>query len=364
MNNFIPLVKPFLPQLHEYTKLLEQIWDNRILSNRGPFHEQLKDGVKKYLKVDYVYPYVNGTTALEIAIKMLGIKNKEIITTPFTYVATILAILNTDNIPVFCDVNEKGNIDENLIEGLITEKTAMILPVHVYGQPVNIDKINSIAKKHDLFVVYDAAHAFGVEIDKIGIGNFGDISMFSSHATKVFHTIEGGFLSYNNPEMDRIAHLSCNFGLGENYDLVYQGSNGKMNELQAAMGLLQLKYLDENIRKRKTICDYYRDQLPKEISVTDFNDIDIKYNYQYYIIKHKDRDKIHDELLRKGIATRKYFYPIATQYSLIQSKIGIKSFPIAEKLSREVLAIPLYSELDKKSLTRIVSGINKLIKDK
>jgi dTDP-4-amino-4,6-dideoxygalactose transaminase len=360
LRKTIPLVKPYLPDKNKFDDFTNEIWKTSILSNRGPIHNRYLDSVKRYLKVDYAYPYVNGTVALETAIKILGIYGKEIITTPFTFVATTLAILNTGNIPVFCDVDEKGNIDHTKIKDLISENTGAILPVHVYGEPCNIKEIEKIVYDTDIYIIYDAAHAFGTEIENRGIGNFGDISIFSTHATKVFNTIEGGLMSFNNPEFYRIAHLACNFGLDENYDLVFPGSNGKMNEFQAAMGLLQLDEIDNIIEYRKKIVEFYKSKLSDDLIFTKFDTSNVKYSYSYFIIHHENRDKIHDELIRRGITTRKYFSPLTSDYKLLKNNREFK-LDRARKISESILAIPLYYNLSIKDAEYIVKQLNKLV---
>lgn len=364
-NKHIPLIKPSLPPKEEYEKMLDRIWEDRILSNRGPYHNEFMGKVSNYLDVEYSYPYVNGTIALETAIKILGIKGKEIITTPFTYVATTLAIMNTGNIPVFVDINPyDGNITSSSIKESINENTAAILPVHIYGVPCDIDDIEEIAKENDLYTIYDAAQAFGVKYNGMGIGNFGDLSIFSMHATKTFNTIEGGLICTNNPDMNRIVHLSCNFGMAENYDLIYSGSNGKFNEFQAAMGLLQLKYVDDNIKKRKNIVDVYKKYLDDDIVFTKFDDSAIKYNYTYFIIVHPKRDMILDELMKKNISSRKYFYPLTSDYSLIKDEYGKINLKNAKHVSERILAVPVYPELTEKEVKKICHIINDTIENK
>ena len=361
INHHIPVTRPYLPKIEKFIEYLEKVWDSRILSNRGTFHESYKEEMQKFLKVKHAYPFVNGTIALETAIKTLGLHGKEIITTPFTYVATTLAIMNTGNIPVFCDVKEDGCINEEKIEDLITEKTGALLPVHVYGNICNVKKIEEIAEKKDLYLIYDAAHVLGVEypID-YGIGNYGDISVFSTHATKTLNTFEGGMLAYDNPEMDRIVKLSCNFGLDESYDLVYAGSNGKMNEVQAIMGILQLKEYDNIRNKRKKIVETYKKELSDIPSLTNFNSDDIIYNYIYYTILVENRNELQEELVRKGITTRKYFSPLTCDTTLLQKMQGhTNNVNKARYLSDRVLVIPLYAEMTEEETWKVIKEIRK-----
>ncbi len=362
MKKHIPVVKPYLPDKKKYIKYLNRIWKESWLTNFGPIHNEYINSAKNYLGVNYVYPFLNGTTSLEATISILGIKGKEIITTPFTFAATITSIINSGNIPIFIDVNiNDGNIDINKIEEKITKNTAAILPVHIYGNPVDIEKIEIIAKKYDLYTIYDSAHMFGVTINNIGIGNFGDVSVFSTHATKVFHTIEGGLITFNNPEIFRISKLFSNFGFNEEYDVIYPGTNGKMNEFQASMGLCILDDLDLIISKRKNVFEFYKKYLPNDIIFTKYDNKNIHYNYIYMIIKHPNRDKIKNDLLVKNVSSRPYFYPICSEFTLIKKLYGNIEMPIALNLSKEVLAIPMYSELTENDVEYISKIIIKNI---
>lgn len=361
-NKHIPVVRPYLPDKAKYFGYLDQLWESRWLTNFGKFHNEYIDKTKAKLKVPFVHPLLNGTIALETAIKIFGIKGKEIITTPFTFVATTLAIMNTGNTPVFCDIDPlTGNINLDLVEKLITKNTAAIMPVHIYGEPIDLVKLESICNKYDLFSIIDSAHTFGVEINGVGLGNFGDMNAYSTHSTKSFHTVEGGLLTYTNPDFDRIVKLSTNFGLQENYDLIYPGTNGKMNEFQCAMGLCMLDDIDELTELRKTAVHTYIENLPSDIIFTKFARDDVKYNYIYFVINHPQRDLIYKKLLRKNITTRKYFSPLTSNYTLVQSTYGRSKLPIAEKLSNEVLALPLYPELDKEDIIMICNIINKTL---
>jgi dTDP-4-amino-4,6-dideoxygalactose transaminase len=362
LHRNIPVVKPYLPDRAKYDKYLDELWDSRWLTNMGKFHNEYINRAKKYLDVPFIYPLLNGTAALETAIKTFGINNKEIITTPFTFVATTLAIINTGNIPVFCDVDpDTGNMDLDKAEKLITDNTAAILPVHIYGEPLDLDKLEKMCNKYDIFSIIDSAHAFGVKINEKGIGEFGDINAFSTHSTKLFHTIEGGLLTYSNPELDRIIKLSVNFGLQENYDLIYPGTNGKMNEFQCAMGLCILDDIDYLIEERKRLFDIYKKNLNEDIIFTKFNKKEVHYNYIYFIIKHPKRDLVYKNLLRKNITTRKYFNPLTSDYTLIKNMYKKNdNLPVAKNLSNEVLALPLYPGLKDSEILFICNQINKI----
>lgn len=347
----IPVTKSFLPPFQEYTQEIERIWSSSWLTNNGEIHEEFRDKAEKYLNVNNLSLLVNGHLALETSIKALGL-NGEVITTPFTFASTAHAITNTGLKPVFCDIKTSDfNIDEQKIEQLITENTCAIMPVHVFGSPCNVVGIESIAKKHGLKVIYDAAHAFGVEINGTGIGNFGDISMFSLHATKVFHSIEGGILSYNNVELKKKIDLYKNFGISgpERVELV--GTNAKMNEFQAAMGLVNLRYIDSEIGKRKKIAEHYRKRLLEIEGIRYLDVLDgIKYNYAYFPILVNEelygitRDELHERLKKFNIFTRKYFYPLCTDFECYK---GIDDLEVsnAEYVADRIITLPIYSDL-------------------
>jgi dTDP-4-amino-4,6-dideoxygalactose transaminase len=248
----INLTEPLLPNKNDLYKLIDNIYESKHLTNRGSLHEKYNILVKEYLGVKYSFPFVNGHSALVSAIKSLEINNSEIITSAFTYCSSTISILETNNIPVFVDVDEFGNIDTQKIEEKINTKTKAILAIHVFGEPCNIKKLEYIARKYNLYLIFDAAHAFGIKVDNIGIGNFGNISMFSTHATKIFNTIEGGLLTYKNVEYDRIIKSSTTFGLNETNDnTIMLAGNNKMNEFQSAFGILNLNEIDNSIIKRK-----------------------------------------------------------------------------------------------------------------
>ena len=310
-----------LPPFDEYVEKIKSIWGNKWLTNNGELHNELKDELNTYLKVKNTTLFTNGHLALDIAIKALGLTG-EVITTPFTFASTTHSIVMNNLTPVFCDINvDNFNIDVNKIEELITEKTSAIIPVHVFGYPCDIKEIERIAKKHKLKVIYDAAHVFGVEVDGIGIGNFGDISMFSLHATKVYNSIEGGVLTYNNEDLSKTLNRLKNFGITGLETVESVGLNAKMNEFQAAMGLLNLKYIDEQIKNRKRITEIYRRELKDLEGIYFLEDQEnVKHNYSYFPIvidesKTKvSRNELYDRLKERGIFTRKYFYPLVTDF--------------------------------------------------
>lgn len=354
----ILVTRSSLPPLQEYVTMLEQIWETAWLTNMGEFHEQLKLQVKEYLRVNGLELFVNGHMALEMVLQAFQLKG-EVITTPFSFVSTTHAIVRNGLEPVFCDINPVDfTIDADKIEELITERTCAILPTHVYGYICDVEKIEMIAKKHGLVVIYDAAHAFGEQRKGIAVGNFGDASMFSFHATKVFHTIEGGAVSYQNPQLaDRLYQLK-NFGITGKESVEYVGGNAKMNEFQAAMGLCNLKYVDKEIAKRRNLAMRYRDRLKtvEEIYIPDENP-EITYNYAYFPVVFNDyplsRNQVYDRLAEHSIFARKYFYPCINDTACYRDRFGAVQTPVARKIADQVLTLPLYAELTLDEVDRI-----------
>lgn len=358
MNIFV--TKPFLPPIEEFFPFVERIWKSGLLTNHGPIHKEFEEELGKYLKSKNITLCVNGHSALEIAIKGLELKG-EVITTPFTFASTTHAIVANNLKPVFCDIKpEDFTIDENKIESLITENTSAILPVHVYGYPCNVFAIEKIAQKYNLKVIYDAAHAFGVEINGVPIGNFGDVSMFSFHATKLFHSIEGGALVYNNPEYKRVFELYKNFGIAGPEVVELVGGNAKMNEFQAAMGLVNLKHIDEIISRREDIIIHYQDRLGGIKGLDFVGDLPkIRLNYAYFpiLIDKKSfgmsRDEVFSILEAQSIYARKYFYPLVTKFDCYKDTFGDMKCPVAESVGERVLTLPLYTELEMKDVDNI-----------
>jgi dTDP-4-amino-4,6-dideoxygalactose transaminase len=370
-DKIINVTQSSMPPIEEFKEMISDIWESKWLTNNGKFHEDLKLRLNDYLKVSHSELFSNGHLALEIAIKALDLKG-EVITTPFTFASTTHAIVNNGLVPVFCDINENDfTIDVNKIEQLITEKTAAIIPVHVFGYPCNIEKIQEIADKYNLKVIYDSAHAFGVEISNIGIGNFGDISMFSCHATKVYHTIEGGILTFNNEELKRKLYLLKNFGISGPETVELIGINSKMNEFQAIMGILNLKYIDENIEKRKMITKTYRDCLKNINGIRVLEDIDgVKHNYSYFPILVDEnvfginRDILAEKLKEYNVICRKYFYPLITDFDCYRDKYNSNNTPIAKKVADQVLTLPIYSELELNDVKKICELMRKIKNEK
>lgn len=350
-----------MPSYEEYCEEIKSIWDTVHLTNMGPIHNRLKDRLKNYLKVDNIELFVNGHLALYCALKALDL-NGEIITTPFTFASTTNAIVQAGCVPVFCDVKPDYTIDERKIEALITNKTVAILGVHVYGNICEVEAIQQIADKYGLKVIYDAAHAFGVEYKGKGIAEYGDISMLSFHATKVFHTIEGGALCYKDPSITKKIAEQRNFGVnGE--ELECFGTNAKMNEFQAAMGICNLRHIDEELISRKQVFERYTINLKgiNGITVLPVHS-GIKQNYAYYPIlidKNKfglNRDELCGKLAENNIYARKYFYPLVSENKEFDTDMTLTT-PQAKYYSENILCLPLYAHLPLEEVDRIIEII-------
>lgn len=360
MQNKILVTQSSIPNLNEYVEEIKSIFDTKWLTNRGEKHKKLEEQLEKYLKVKNISLFTNGHLALCTALKALNLKG-EVITTPFSFASTTHAIVQNGLKPIFCDINaDDYTIDVSKIEALITEKTCAIVPVHVYGNPCDIEGIEKIATKYNLKVIYDAAHAFGVKVNDCGIGNFGDISMFSFHATKVFNTIEGGGLTYNNDKLkDKIEKLK-NFGINGPEKVEIIGTNAKMNEFQAAMGICNLRHIDQEIEKRKKVYNRYIERLSNidgvKLPVQSEN---VKFNYAYLpILFDKDvfgktRDELKEQLEKENIYTRKYFYPLINDYDCYKEKYSSKETPVAKMVSDRVLTVPMFADLDLNDVDKI-----------
>lgn len=350
----INVTQSSMPDFDEYCRLIKSIWNNKQLTNNGPLHSELEGKISNYLKVENASLLTNGHIALEIALEMLE-KKGEIITTPYTFASTTHAIMRAGFKPIFCDIDEDTfTIDSNKIEELITENTVAILPVHVYGNICDVEKINEIAKKHKLHVIYDAAHAFGVEYKGRGIGTFGDFSMFSFHATKVFNTVEGGALTYSNPNIHKKIDILKNFGIVSQDEIDIVAGNAKMDEFRAAMGLLNLKNIDENIEKRRKVFERYQNNLlgTKGIKTISYRE-GVKPNYAYYpVVFDKNRDEVFNLLKQNGINARKYFYP-AINETKAYSSISKQDTPVSSYVSKNVLCLPMYSNLELETVDKI-----------
>ena len=362
----IPVTEPFLPPLHEFLPYLEEIWESKWLTNNGKFHREFEERLADFLGVKYVSLFSNGTLALITALQALRITG-EVITTPYSFVATTHALHWNGIKPVFVDIDPNYcNIRPDKIEAAITPKTTAILPVHVYGNPCEVKKIQQIADTYGLRVIYDAAHAFGVKINNKSILNFGDLSVLSFHATKVFNTFEGGAIICHDAKTKKRIDFLKNFGFANEVTVVAPGINAKMNEFQAALGLLQLKYFDECITKRKHITRMYRETLNNVDGIRFLNNIEnIEHNYAYFPIFVDrnvygiSRDQLYDKLKINNFYGRRYFYPLISHFPTYRGLESAKSdnLLIAEKTAEQVICLPVYPALE----LSMVKEISKLI---
>ena len=361
-DNRIFVTESSLPPLEEYVKELEDIWDSHWLTNMGVKHQEFERQLESYFGVKHVTLFTNGHLALENALQVLDMKKGgEIITSPYTFASTTHAIVRTGFVPVFCDIDEDDyTIDTGRIESLINENTVAIVPVHVYGNMCDVDKINNIAKKYGLKVIYDAAHAFGVRYNGISSACFGDISMFSFHATKVFHTIEGGCLAFDDDRYVQKLNDLKNFGIRDEENVECVGGNGKMSEFQAAMGICNLRHIDEWIEKRKRAAGYYLERLDgiKGIKICKEKKNTVS-NYTYFPVLFEgykySRDEVFEKLKEKGIYARKYFYPATNEYACYKDYLSDDAgrTPVALKVSKNILTLPLYPDLSEAAIDDI-----------
>lgn len=360
MENKILVTQTSMPPFEEYVKEIRDIWESHWLTNMGPKHNLLEAKLKDYLSVDNISLFTNGHNALELCLQAMNLSG-EVITTPFTFASTTHAIVRNGLTPVFCDINPTDfTIDVSKIESLITDKTSAIIPVHVYGHVCNVEEIERIAKKYGLKVIYDAAHVFGVRYKDKGIGNFGDASMFSFHATKVYHTIEGGAICYHNEELGRELYKLRDFGIKDAETIDGIGSNAKMNEFVAAMGLCTLRHVSEEIAKRRKVVQCYRDCLKgiDGIQLPPIQD-NVESNYAYFPIViderafGRTRNEVFEELAKNNIHARKYFYPLTNAFDAYHGVYDVNKTPVALHISKRVLTIPLYADLPLNDVERI-----------
>lgn len=354
-NNPIFVTRPLLPNLNDISEKMQQIWDAAWLTNNGKQHQKLESELMRVLKVPYLSLFNNGTIALMVALQSLNLSG-EVIVTPFTFPATIHALSLCGIKPVFCDIhNDTMNINVAKIEELITSVTTGILGVHVFGMPCDVIGIQKISDKYGLKVVYDAAHAFCTEIDGTGIGTYGDITMFSFHATKLFHTVEGGALSFNDANLKLRCDLLKNFGIKNEDEVVAIGLNGKMNEVQAAIGLINLNYIESERQKRAKIIETYCENLGKIKGISFcMPGESVKKSFQYFVIRIDknefglSRDKVYEKLKNYNIFARKYFYPLCSNYSCYKELISAdkRKLPVANIVASETLSLPLYGALE------------------
>lgn len=361
--NKITVTSPLLPPLDELTPYLEDIWQRKWLTNNGHYHQLLEQELCKYLGVPYISLFSNGTLALITALQALELKG-EVITTPYSFVATAHAIKWANLTPVFVDIDpDTFNLDPKKIEAAITDKTCAILPVHVYGNPCDDDAIQFIAKKHNLKVVYDAAHAFGVKKDGKSILNLGDLSMLSFHATKAYSTIEGGAVVCHTLEMKEKLDRLKNFGFESETEISLCGMNAKLNEVQAAFGLAILGHIDAAINKRKKIAKYYEENLTQMNGIRVLKpESNVELNYTYFpivvneLVYGKSRDQLYKKLKDNNIFSRRYFYPLITDFEIYNDVT--EDFYMAKVISNKVLCLPIHNDLSLSDLDEVIKVIN------
>ena len=362
MSDFINVTRSSMPEFEEYCNEIKDLWDSHWLTNMGEKHQKLQAELEKYLDTSRVILYTNGHLALENIIAAMDFPmGGEVITTPFTFVSTTHSIVRNGLVPVFCDVNDVDyTIDVTKIEALITEKTVAIVPVHVYGNICDVDEIQRIADKYNLKVIYDAAHAFGVVYNGVSVANFGDASMFSFHATKVFNTIEGGAVTFKDEYLVDIMNDRKNFGIRDTESIVYVGGNAKMSEFQAAMGICNLRHVNEEIAKRKVVVERYRERLSGVDGIILCNEQEnVKSNYAYFPVIFDGykytRNEVQSILEKENIITRKYFYPLTNDIECYNDypTSGAEKTPVAKFLADRVLTLPLYADLSIEDVNRI-----------
>lgn len=351
--DMIPVTRSCMPPFEEYVEEIRSLWDNRWLTNMGEKHRALEEKLGAYLDCGTnLRLFTTGHSALEAMLRAFRFPaGAEVITTPYTFASTTNAIVRCGLVPVFCDVRESDlTMDPALVEPLITEKTVAILPVHVYGNIADADALGAVAKKHGLKLLFDAAHAFGAKLENGNVGTLGDASMFSFHATKVFHTIEGGCVTFKDPALGPLLDAEKNFGLAgkkDTYESV--GGNAKMNEFAAAMGLCNLRHLDEQIALRKKAAARYRERLSGKPGITLIScraDVDSNEIYFPMLLESEaERDALADKLLENGVMARKYFYPATNEMPCIAERFASGTTPVAASAARRVLTLPLYPDL-------------------
>jgi dTDP-4-amino-4,6-dideoxygalactose transaminase len=367
-NKFITVTSPLLPDLETFHGMLKEIWESKFITNNGSFHKQLEKELAAYLKVPYVSLFTNGTLPLITALQALRVTG-EVITTPYSFVATTHALWWNGIKPVFVDVDPNtGNLDPDKIEAAITPKTTAIMPVHVYGKPCDTKRIQEIADRYGLKVIYDAAHAFGVEVDGESVLNAGDMSTLSFHATKVYNTIEGGaMVMHDEKTKQRIDYLK-NFGFAGETTVVGPGINSKMDEVRSAYGILNLRQVDDAISARKEVAIEYRKVLRNVEGITFFDDIPgVKHNYSYFPIFIDEqkygmsRDDLYMKMREAQVYGRRYFYPLISEFSTYRGleSADPKNLPNAHKMANTVICLPMHHALSKEDIQRILSLIVK-----
>lgn len=364
----IYVTSPLLPSLEDFTFLLKEIWESKMLTNNGNFHQKLEEELAKYLKVPYLSLFTNGTLPLITALQAMRITG-EVITTPFSFVATTHSLWWNGIKPVFVDIEpETCNLDPSKIEAAITPKTTAIMPVHVYGKPCKTKEIQEIANKYGLKVIYDAAHAFGVEINGESILNFGDMATLSFHATKVYNTLEGGALVVHDEQTKKRIDYLKNFGFASETEVVAPGINSKVDEVRAAYGLLNLKQVDHAINSRRKVAIRYRDELQGVKGITFFNDIPgVRHNYSYFPIfinaeeYGMTRDELYFKMKEYNVFGRRYFYPLISTFSTYRGldSANPDNLPIATQMSNNVICLPMHHALSENEVEYILQIIKK-----
>ena len=367
-NKIITVTSPLLPDLDEFHELLQKIWDSKWITNNGSFHKQLEVALAEYLKVPYISLFTNGTLPLITALQALRITG-EVITTPYSFVATTHALWWNGVKPVFVDIEPgSGNLDPNKIEAAITPRTTAIMPVHVYGKPCKTKEIQDIADKYGLKVIYDAAHAFGVEVNGESILNAGDMSTLSFHATKVYNTIEGGAMVMHDAKTKQRIDYLKNFGFAGETEVVAPGINSKMDEMRSAYGLLNLKQVDAAIEARHQVAIRYREALKNVEGISYWEDMpDVKHNYSYFPIfvdaktYGMTRDELYFKMKEHGVLGRRYFYPLICEFSTYRGLPSAtkENLPNAYKMADEVICLPMHHALSKDDIQRILNEVVK-----
>ena len=364
----IYVTSPLLPPLEDFTFLLKEIWESKMLTNNGNFHQKLEEELAKYLKVPYLSLFTNGTLPLITALQAMRITG-EVITTPFSFVATTHSLWWNGIKPVFVDIEpETCNLDPAKIEAAITPRTTAIMPVHVYGKPCKTKEIQEIANKYGLKVIYDAAHAFGVEINGESILNFGDMATLSFHATKVYNTLEGGALVVHDEQTKKRIDYLKNFGFASETEVVAPGINSKVDEVRAAYGLLNLKQVDHAINSRRKVAIRYRDELQGVKGITFFNDIPgVRHNYSYFPIfidaeeYGMTRDELYFKMKEHNVFGRRYFYPLISTFSTYRGleSANPENLPIATQMANRVICLPMHHALSENEVEYILQIIKK-----
>ena len=360
MTNRILVTRSSLPLQEEYIAEIADIWDSHWLTNMGVKHQKLQQSLQQYFGVDNVELFTNGHMALELSLQALDLQG-EVITTPFTFASTTHAIVRNGLTPVFCDIDPVDyTIDTEKMESLITDRTCAIMPVHVYGHVCHVEEIERIAQKYGLKVIYDAAHTFGVTYKGKSTASFGDVSCFSFHATKVFHTIEGGAACFKDPELGRRLYQLKNFGIRDSEHVDAVGANAKMNEFCAAMGICNLRHMDEELAKRKKVVDQYRNRLSgvEGLKLSPIQQ-DVVPNYAYFPVLFEEksfgatRNEVFEALSEQGIGARKYFYPLTNTFECFHNAYDVDETPVALHVSKNILTLPLYADLSLSDVNHI-----------